>query len=181
VTYEVTIAGSPCRAKVREPAIVVALSVVTLGIYSIYWWHEINRELRDFGYARRTDGFGERPGMSALAFSGLSVFTLFIAWVWTVVATTGRVQRAQDVAGTERRLNGWLSAVLWVFTLTLGGIAYTQSQLNMVWEAQDAPGAMPETDFRIEDPELWPSEHPAIWDSITRRAYKKRYGKPPGA
>jgi hypothetical protein len=24
-------------------------------------------------------------------------------------------------------------------------------------------------------------KHPATWDTITRRAYKKRYGKPPGA
>jgi Domain of unknown function (DUF4234) len=52
VTHEVTIAGGPCRAKVRDPWMVVGLSVVTLGIYTIYWWYEINRELRDFGYLR---------------------------------------------------------------------------------------------------------------------------------
>jgi hypothetical protein len=68
------------------------------------------------------------------------VFTLYIAWVWTVVATTGRVQRAQDVVRSASRLNGWLSAFLWIFTLTLGGIAYTQSQLNKVWKMQEAPG-----------------------------------------
>jgi Domain of unknown function (DUF4234) len=185
VTREVTIAGSPCRAKLREPAVVVVLTIATLGLYSIYWWYEINREMSEYGYARAADGLGDRPGMSALAFSGLSVFTLYIAFVWTVVATTGRVQRAQDVAGTGERLNGWVSAALWIFTLTLGGIAYTQSQLNKVWAMQESPAeAAPSLEapagFEIEDPERWPSEHPAIWDSITRRAYKKEYGKLPG-
>ena len=38
MTRDVTIAGSPCRAKMREPAVVVVLSLVTLGIYTLYWW-----------------------------------------------------------------------------------------------------------------------------------------------
>ena len=38
MTRDVTIAGSPCRAKMRAPAVVVVLSLVTLGIYTLYWW-----------------------------------------------------------------------------------------------------------------------------------------------
>lgn len=195
MAHEVVIAGSPCRAKVRNPWAVAALTVLTLGLYSIVWWYAINRELRDLGLARAVDGLGDDPGRSALAFSGLSVFTLYVAWVWTVVSTSRRVRRAEAAVGTTDRLNGWISAALWILTFTIGGIIYTQSHLNRVWDFQ-APqqegaaeldtaveGGMlaPSLpDLHIEDPDEWPSEHPAIWDSITRRAYRKRYGKPPG-
>ena len=190
MAYEVKIDNGPCTAKVRHPGVVVGLTVITLGLYSIFWWYAINRELRDLGRTRAVDRFGESPGLSALAFSGLSAFTLYIAFVWTVVTTTRRVQRAQATIGSPRRLNGWISGLLWVATLTIGGIAYTQSQLNHVWELQEdktpddidrASSPRPATALRIEDPEEWPAEHPALWDKITRRAYRARYGKQPGA
>ena len=94
--------------------------------------------------ARAVRGLGESPGLSALAFSGLSGLTFYVALVWTIVATTRRVQRAQAIAGCEDRLRGWIGGLLWVFTLTIGGIAYTQSQINKVWELEiDKPAGRP--------------------------------------
>jgi hypothetical protein len=190
MAHDVTIVGSPCTARVRHPAAVIGLTVITAGIYAIYWWYAINRELRDFGRARAVRGLGESPGLSALAFSGLSILTMYVAFVWTIVATTRRVQRAQAIAGCEHGLRGWIGGLLWVFTLTIGGIAYTQGQINKVWELEiDKPAGEAErgssassvTSLHIEDPDEWPAEHPALWDKITRRAYNARYGKPPGA
>lgn len=189
---EVTLAGSPCTAKVRNPWAVLGLTLITFGIYSLFWWYSINREMRDFGRVQAVEGLGEHPGLSTAAFSGLTIFTLYISLVWTVVTTTRRVRRAQRAAGHSRELNGWISAALWIFTLTIGGMVYTQSELNKVWRAQGPGGQAagdtneeiewaPSSTLRIEDPEEWPDEHPATWDTITRRAYKKRYGKPPGA
>lgn len=192
---EVRIAGTPCTVKVRNPWAVLALTFVTLGIYSLFWWYFINREMRDLGRARAIDGLGERPGVSTLAFSGLAVFTLYVSLVWTVATTTRRVQRTQEVAGHTGRLNGWLSAALWIFTLSIGGIVYTQGELNKAWKAQEAEPkdldkANADADvarqtlapqLSVEDPEEWPAEHPVLWDTITRRAYMKRYGKQPGA
>jgi hypothetical protein len=190
------IAGSPCTAKVRDPSTVAVLSVLTLGVYSLFWWYSINREMRDLGHARAAGGLGERPEMSALAFSGLSIFTVYVALVWTVVTTTLRVRRAQRLTGQAASLNGWISAGLWIFTLGIGGVVYTQHELNKVWTTQgaiardhEAPGIVsstaapyePAAMLHIEDPDEWPAEHPALWDVTTRRAYKKRYGKPPGA
>jgi hypothetical protein len=195
MTQEVMIAGSPCTAKVRDPLTVAVLSVLTLGVYSLFWWYAINREMRDLGHARAAGGLGERPEMSALAFSGLSVFTVYVALVWTIVTTTRRVRRSQRLTGQPASLNGWISAGLWIFTLGIGGVIYTQHELNKVWATQEASvrdqeaqGIAPSTAtppapaamLRIEDPEEWPAEHPALWDPTTRRAYKKRYGKPPG-
>src|SRR5215211_7029850 len=115
MTYEVMIADSPSTAKVRDPWTVAVLSVLTLGLYSLFWWYSINREMRDLGHARAADGLGERPEMAALAFSGLSVFTLYVALVWTVVTTTRRVRRAQRLSGQTASLNGWISAGLWIY------------------------------------------------------------------
>ena len=40
------------EAKVRNLWIVLLLLVVTLGIYYLYWYYAINRELRDYGRDR---------------------------------------------------------------------------------------------------------------------------------
>jgi hypothetical protein len=192
----VVISGSPCTAKIRNPWAVLGLTLVTVGIYSLFWWYFINREMRDLGRARAEGGFGERPELSALAFSGLSAFTLWISLVWTVVTTSRRVRRSQAVTGHDGRLNGWISGALWIGTLSLGGIVYTQSELNKAWRTQPvavpgesatvpvAPAALQSDGAPqpfVEDPDEWPAEHPALWDTVTRRAYEKRYGKKPGA
>jgi hypothetical protein len=187
VARQITIGRSPCVARVRNPWAVLALSLVPF--YALVWWYAINRELRDLGRVHARTGFGERPGLSALAFSGASVLTLFVALVWTVVATMRRIRRAQDLVGTSERLNVWTAAALWILTLGFGGIVYAQRQLNEVWLAQEPstarePGPLGGADsgeLVIEDPEQWPAEHPATWDAITRRAYTKRYGKQPGS
>ena len=61
MAYEVKIDNGPCTAKVRHPGVVVGLTVITLGLYSIFWWYAINRELRDLGRTRAVDRFGESP------------------------------------------------------------------------------------------------------------------------
>jgi hypothetical protein len=63
---EVAIAGTSSRAKLRNPLGVVGLSIITIGIYYIFWWYFINREMRDLGRARSTD-LGQNPGSSVLA------------------------------------------------------------------------------------------------------------------
>jgi hypothetical protein len=36
-----------------------------------------------------------------------------------------------------------------------------------------------ETVRSVPDPDQWPDEHPATWDKITRKAYKRQYGHEP--
>ena len=60
-------------AKLRHPVAVPVLTVVTLGIYGIYWWYQVNREMVDLGQARNADGLGDNATMSLLAmFPGAS-------------------------------------------------------------------------------------------------------------
>lgn len=135
--YDVQIESTSSDAKVRSPALVLLFSVVTLGIYSWFWWYRINRELATFGRSRGTTDLGTRPGTSTAAFvvGGLVIIPL----IWTIVTTTRRVSRAKRLTGQDP-LNGWLAASLFVLTAGIGGYIYLQMELNRVWRS---PGMSP--------------------------------------
>ena len=96
--------------KLRDPIVVVILTVVTLGIYQLFWWYYANRELADYGRARGTRGeLGDNPTMSVLAlFPGALIV---VPAIWTTVTTFKRVQAAQRMNG-EPQINGWLGVVI---------------------------------------------------------------------
>lgn len=139
----VTIPDVGSTAKIRNPWGTLALALVTLGIYSLVWWYKINRELRDLGRAERVEGLGDSPGLSTLAMA-LGGLTGHIATVWTIVTTSRRIYRAQKLTDARGRFNGWIAAALWIFTLGLGSMVYTQAQLNRVWrtDAVEAYGSL---------------------------------------
>ena len=98
---EVAIAGTGSTAKLRNPLGVVGLSIITIGIYYVFWWYFINREMRDFGRARGTD-LGQNPGNSVLALTlGALVIVPAIVTLWR---TCDRIQRPRrSRASTGRR------------------------------------------------------------------------------
>jgi hypothetical protein len=133
---EVAIAGTESRAKLRNPLGVVGLSIITLGIYYVFWWYFINREMRDFGRARGTD-LGQNPGNSVLALTlGALIIVPALVTLWT---TSDRIQRTQETAGVERPATGPL---IFVLLLLIGpvGIWYAQNELNKAWNAQASAG-----------------------------------------
>jgi hypothetical protein len=118
-------------AKIRNPIMVAILSVITFGIYIVYWWYSVNRELADYGRARNTNELGDSPAKSALAvFPGMLVV---IPALWTGVTTGLRIQAAQRMHG-KTPINGWLALVLYlvIFPALFG---YMQSGLNSAWRA----------------------------------------------
>jgi hypothetical protein len=150
MAQEVQIAGTASTAKVRNPLGVVGLSIITLGIYYIFWWYFINREMRDLGRARNTD-LGENPGNSVLAITlGALIIVPAIVTLWT---TSGRIERSQETVGMANRASG---PVVFILLLLIGpvGLWYAQYELNKVWDAQgdsaspsltapEQPGAAP--------------------------------------
>jgi Domain of unknown function (DUF4234) len=66
-THPVVVPSRTPSGVVRRPVVVLVLTAVTLGLYSLYWWYEVNREMADVGRAWGTPELGERPLMSLLA------------------------------------------------------------------------------------------------------------------
>jgi len=120
--------------KLRDPIVVVILTVVTLGIYHLFWWYYANRELADYGRARGTKELGENPTMSVLALFPGGV--IVVPAIWTTVTTFKRVQAAQRMNG-EPTINGWLGLVI-VLVISPVLIGYMQSGLNSAWRAAAA-------------------------------------------
>jgi hypothetical protein len=140
---EVFLAGTDFRAKIRNPWGVLGLSIITFGIYTIFWWYYINRELRDLGRAKRVSGLGDNPGLSTAAYI-LGGFLFYIPTIWTIVTTTRRIQAGHRVTQQADVLSGWLAAVVWIVTLGIGGPVFTQYQLNRMWNGQPvAPPPLP--------------------------------------
>ena len=138
MAQQVQIAGVGASAKIRSPVAVAIFSIITLGIYVLFWWYFINREMADYGRAKGTIELGDGPGKSVLALfpGGL----IIVPAIWTLVTTFKRVQAAQRLAGGPP-INGWLGLVLYV-VISPAYYAYMQSGLNNVWKAQ---GAEPRT------------------------------------
>ncbi len=133
---EVQIAGTGSTAKIRNPLGVVALSIVTIGIYYIFWWYFINREMRDLGRARNRD-LGQSPGQSVLAVTlGALIIVPALVTLWR---TSARIESSQEAVGLANRASG---PIIFILLLLIGpvGIWYAQSELNKVWEADRSGG-----------------------------------------
>ena len=59
----VQIPNAATTAKIRNPLAVLGLGLITLGIYHIFWWYFINREMADYGRANGVD-LGDNPVIS---------------------------------------------------------------------------------------------------------------------
>ncbi len=121
-------------AKIRNPILVAIFVVLTLGIYQIFWWYFVNREMADYGRAKATKELGDNPTKSTLALfpGGLIV----VPAIWTTITTFQRIQAAQRLNG-QTPINGWLGLVLAIVIIpALYG--YMQSGLNSAWKAVPA-------------------------------------------
>jgi hypothetical protein len=132
MAQEMTIRGTQDPVKVRNPWAVALLPIVTLGIYHLVWWYRINRELRDYGYAKE-QALGQNPTNSVLALfpGGLIIVPALISY-WNGFK---RVQLASKLGGREQA-NGWIALILYLL-LAPALWAYIQVSLNEIWE-QDA-------------------------------------------
>jgi Domain of unknown function (DUF4234)/Short C-terminal domain len=139
----VQIGSTGQTAKIRHPVAVAVFSFITLGIYYVYWWYQVNREVMDLGRARNVDGLGDNPTLSALAvFPGVLVI---IPPFVTLYNGVKRFQRAQETTLGEATLSGWVVVVLVVAAFIIGVAApiipgYLQAELNKIWERQPRLG-----------------------------------------
>src|SRR5919106_3652561 len=157
---EVQIAPGDGITKIRHPVAVAVLTLITLGIYGLYWWYQVNREMVDLGKARNVDGLGDNPTTWLLALfpGGLVILPPF----FSLYNGTHRMKRAQEVTtGSTPTLNGWIIVILIIVGLSIVAYGYMQAELNKAWRA--APAGAVESGApagQIEQPTQQP-EQPA--------------------
>jgi hypothetical protein len=148
----VSIQGSQEPGKVRNPLGVVALSIVTLGIYAIVWYYKVNKEMAEIGKGRGTDDCGTDPLNSLLAITlgALVIVPPFVSLYKSCV----RLSAAERVTGTPA---GMGPGLLFVIYLLLSPVALyiAQSNLNKVLDHQaggalQAPAAAPAAERQPE-------------------------------
>jgi hypothetical protein len=139
--------GAQGEIKVRGPVWVGIFSLVTFGIYAIYWIYQTAKHLRDFGNARGRD-LGQSPGMTLLALTvGWIIIVPPLVALWRQAK---RIQQAQHLAGVQP-MNGWLALVLYLVVSPVF-FAYEQSELNKAWAREGGP--VPDTSGAYEAPSL---------------------------
>ena len=109
------------KGKTRSPIGGWLLLIPTLGIYYLFWYFNINRELRDFD-------------PSVKVHPGWAVVSLFIPIVGliSIYNTGNRIRQAQTAAGSPAEASGLIGLIASI-VLALN-VPYYSSQLNRVWQ-----------------------------------------------
>lgn len=144
---ELQIAGTPARAKLRNPLGVIGLTLITLGIYYFFWYYKVNREMKDIGEARGTEECGTSPGTSLLAIT-LGAFVIIPPFVSHYKAAN-RLQATERVTGAPQGMEPGLLFVIWIF-LSPVALYIFQANLNKAIKKQAG----------VEDPALPPALPP---------------------
>jgi hypothetical protein len=128
-------AGAARDVKVRGPVWVGVWSLVTFGIYAIFWIYATAKDLSEYGKAKGRD-LGQKPGMTLLAL--LLGWIIIVPPIVVVYRQAKRIQQAQRLAGHTNAMNGWLALVLYLVVFPIF-YAYQQSELNKAWAAEGGP------------------------------------------
>jgi len=109
----------PPRRLLHNPWIVLVLSLLTVGAFSVYWHYRANQRLRSWGEE-------VRPALSALAISWGAL--IFIPWLLSCATTAGRVAHAARTRGLSEPNIGVALLLLPVW----GYAAYLQRYINRI-------------------------------------------------
>jgi|RhiMethySRZTD1v2_1073278.scaffolds.fasta_scaffold30884_5 uncharacterized protein DUF4234 len=114
----------------RNPLGVLGLSLITFGIYGLYWYYKVNEEILRY---TRDDTISPSRSLLAVIPGFLLIVPPFIAYY----NTANHVAQMQQ----QRDLNSQISPALVVLLgilIWIGMAAYVQEHLNRVWDAASA-------------------------------------------
>ena len=123
--------------KRRGPVVTWLLLLVTLGIYGLFHWYFINREMRDLSSALGRP-FGNSPGLSVLALFPGGFLVVPAIWTWVTTARRARDVRLMALDGRPGEVTSVPLAVLLAFIYGLNH-AYLQASLNASNDILRAP------------------------------------------
>jgi hypothetical protein len=133
MAQEIAIRGSNYPAKERNPLGVIGLTLITLGIYGIFHYYYINKELAELGKARGTTELGENPMMSVLAL--VPGFILIVPPFVSIWNTWKRQQNAREMFGVQAGIDQVPGFLLHVF-ISIVAVFFLQQGQNALLEAQ---------------------------------------------
>jgi hypothetical protein len=110
---------------VRSPLAVILLSIITLGIYALYWQYSSFKELKEYS----GEGIGGGLGL-------LFAILVGIVNAFMLPHEIGRLYSREGQSEPVSALTGF-----WVFLPIVGGIIWvvkTQGRLNDLWLARGA-------------------------------------------
>jgi hypothetical protein len=122
----------PGSVKRRQPVAVILLSIVTLGIYTLYWIYQVFRELKE------TTGEGFGPVL-ALILAILGGFTFYVTTIVLWFVLPSEIGKMYAGAGEEKPVRGVTG--FWNLIPIVGTIIWVvkvQNALNRRWEALGA-------------------------------------------
>lgn len=133
MAQEIAIRGSNYAAKERNPLGVIGLSLITLGIYGIFHYYYVNKELAELGRARGTTELGENPMMSVLAI--VPGFILIVPPFVSIWNTWKRQQTARQMFGVQEGIDQVPGFLLHIF-ISIVAVFFLQQGQNALLEAQ---------------------------------------------
>ena len=151
---EVQISGTNEIGKIRNPLGVIGLSIITLGIYAIFWYYFTQKELAEMGRVRNTEELGTSPGTSVLA---VTLGALIIVPPFVSIYHAAKRQRAAaSLVGAQEGMEPGLLLLIWIFIAPIAWYIY-QSNQNRVLEAQAGAAAPPP---QVAAPAEQPAQEP---------------------
>ena len=122
----------------RNPLGVLGLTLITLGIYGLYWYYKINEEIKNF---TNDETISPVRSLMAFIFGWIILVPPFIA----MYNTAKHVQEMEQRAGVQQQIEPALTVIFMLLISIVNGL-YVQEHLNRVWDrapAQQAPIAPP--------------------------------------
>jgi hypothetical protein len=119
----------------RNPLGVLGLSLITLGIYGLYWYYKVNEEILLY-----TGDQTISPSRSLLAV--IPGFLLIVPPFIAYYNTSKHVVLMQEQRGIQSQISPALVVIL-ALVIWFGMAAYVQEHLNRVWDAAATGGAQP--------------------------------------
>jgi Domain of unknown function (DUF4234)/zinc-ribbon domain len=110
----------------RDPLMVLILSLLTCGIYAIYWVYQTSSEIRD--------ALG-REDISPTLDAVLTLVTCYIWLIYLAYKYPQLLLLLQERAGLPRNDISLVSLILAIVGLTPVSLFMIQSELNNVWDA----------------------------------------------
>ena len=112
--------------KVRSPWAIIGLSIITLGIYGLYWQYATFKEMKDYS----GEGLGGPIGLVLAIIFGIINIFMMPAEVGGLYARKGQEKPVSGATGFWVLLP-ILGAFIWLFK--------TQGALNKFWGSTPAP------------------------------------------